>query len=257
MTFSEQIVYGMFKPSKYKEILELKKGRTVLYVIVLMLVLGIVAFLIPTAALITGFGGFEKLFTQKVAPFSFSDGELTIERPFEMTFDYNNILIDSSVETITDNMLEKDGIYYAAGSKTIRLSYVLGRNIYDYQAVELKYLLPEGLDNQMMCEFIPGIYLFLVLMFLGTCLGFFIKYAIYALILSICIQSVNKRMELGLSYGQVFMLCFYGQSFAMVLTNFNMALGLLPTTLVSIVGIFVSIHIITTATLGMSKTNQV
>lgn len=62
MTFSEQIVYGWFKPSKYKDMIELPRRRFVAYVIVMMLVLSIVSYVVPTASIIFGFGGFEKLF---------------------------------------------------------------------------------------------------------------------------------------------------------------------------------------------------
>lgn len=66
MTFSEQIVYGWFKPSKYKDMIELPRRRFVAYVIVMMLVLSIVSYVVPTASIIFGFGGFEKLFTQSL-----------------------------------------------------------------------------------------------------------------------------------------------------------------------------------------------
>ena len=44
MTFSEQIVYGWFKPSKYKDMIELPRRRFVAYVIAMMLVLAIVSY---------------------------------------------------------------------------------------------------------------------------------------------------------------------------------------------------------------------
>lgn len=52
MTFSEQIVYGWFKPSKYKDMIELPRRRFVVYVIVMMLVLSIVSYVVPTASII-------------------------------------------------------------------------------------------------------------------------------------------------------------------------------------------------------------
>ena len=44
MTFSEQIVYGWFRPARYKDMIELPRRRFVAYVIVMMLVLSIVDF---------------------------------------------------------------------------------------------------------------------------------------------------------------------------------------------------------------------
>lgn len=54
MTFSEQIVYGWFKPSKYKDMIELPRRRFVAYVIAMMLVLAIVSYVVPTASIISG-----------------------------------------------------------------------------------------------------------------------------------------------------------------------------------------------------------
>ena len=78
MTFSEQIVYGWFKPSKYKDMIELPRRRFVVYVIVMMLVLAIVSYVVPTASIISGFGGFEKLFTQSLGEVNYTDDTLSV-----------------------------------------------------------------------------------------------------------------------------------------------------------------------------------
>ena len=68
---------------------------------------------------------------------------------------------------------------------------------------------------------------------------------------------MNKQLELGLSYGQVYMICFYGMSLGMLITNFNIAMGLISPMLVSMVTVFVSIHFMTNAMVSMRKDNQV
>lgn len=257
MTFSEQIVYAMFKPSRYKEMVNLKTGRSVLFIVVMMLVLGIVSFLVPTGAYITGFGGFETLFTERMGTMEYKDGELSIDRPFEMSYDYNNILIDTSVESITNEMMDKDGAYMAVGSKTLRMTFAYDGEVIDYMTVPLDTLIEEGFTNESLCDIIPNIYAYLVLVFILTSIGYFIKYAVIALILSIFYNSLNKQFEFGLSYGQVFMVCFYGQTFGYILSNFNAALGLLPQLLVSSVSIFISIHMITYSAALMKSDKQV
>ena len=257
MTFSEQIVYAMFKPSRYKEMVNLKTGRSVLFIVVMMLVLGIVSFLVPTGAYITGFGGFETLFTERMGTMEYKDGELSIDRPFEMSYDYNNILIDTSVESITNEMMDKDGAYMAVGSKTLRMTFAYDGEVIDYMTVPLDTLIEEGFTNESLCDIIPNIYAYLVLVFVLTSIGYFIKYAVIALILSIFYNSLNKQFEFGLSYGQVFMVCFYGQTFGYILSNFNAALGLLPQLLVSSVSIFISIHMITYSAALMKSDKQV
>ena len=245
MNFSEQIVYAMFKPSKYKEMIKLKTSRFVGFTIVLMLVLGIVTFVVPAGAYITGFGGFEKLFANKMSRIEFKNGTLSIENPFNISIEGMNIIIDTETETVPDEKMTKNGAYIALGSKNMRMAIVTGKDILNYQVVSLNKFLPEGLNNEMLTSFIPWIYVYLVLAFLVTCIGFFLKYGLMALLFSIVINSMNKRMELGLSYGQVFAICFYGQTLAMILVNFNSAIGFLPAILVSLAGIFISANMIT------------
>lgn len=257
MTFSEQIWYGLFKPSKYKEILQLRARRSVLYVVVLMLVLGLITFVMPTAAIIAGFGGMNKLFTETMSPMSYDGESLTIERPFRMAVDGSIFLIDTEYYTVPDSELERDGAYIALGSKNIRLTTVFGGEIWSDSIMSLDQVIGPGFNNQSLVSLIPAIYVSLFICYIIMCLGFFIKYAIFALVLSIFISSVNKQMSIGLSFGQVFMLCFYGQSLGIVISNFNLAVGLINPTIVSLVTMFISIQFVTSAIVLMHKDNQV
>lgn len=256
MNFSEQIVYAMFKPSKYKEIINLATKRFVSFTIVFMLVLGLVTFIVPAGAYIAGFGGFENLFKNKVSSIQYNDGVLSIEKPFEISIEGMNILIDSETATVPDEKLDRDGTYFAVGSQNMRVSVVYDREIMDYQTVSLSSILPEGFNNEMLIDFIPGIYMYLVIMFIITCVGFFIKYGFIALVFSILINSMNKRLELGLRYGQVFAICFYGQTLGMILVNFNAALNFLPAIIVSLVATFISINMITMSVAIMHQGKQ-
>ena len=253
MTFSEQIWYGLFKPSKYKELLELKAGRSVLYVAVIVLIMGLVTFVVPTAAVITGFGGMNKLFTETMAPVSYDGESLSIEEPFKLSADGIHFIVDSTYYTVPDKELRVDGTYFAAGSKNLRMVTLLSGEVWMDSIVPLDQVLGSGFSNQSLVELIPAIYVSLFLSYLLMSLLFFLKYGFYALILTILYSSMSKQFELGLSYGQVFMVCFYGMSLGMILTNFNIAMGLISPTLVSMVTIFVSIHFMTTALVSMRK----
>lgn len=257
MTFSEQIWYGLFKPSKYKEILGLKASRSVLFVSVVVLVLGLVTFVVPTAAIIAGFGGMNKLFSETMAPITYDGEKLTIEEPFRMTAGSAVFLIDTTYYTVPDKELTTDGTYFAIGSKNMRVVTVIGEEIWMDSIVPLEEIFGEGFSNDSLVSLIPAIYVSLFLCYLIMSLMFFLKYGFYALILTIMYNSMNKQFELGLSFGQVFMLCFYGMSLGMIITNFNIAMRLISPTIVSMVTIFVSIHFMTTAMVSMRKDNQV
>lgn len=257
ITFAEQIVYAMFKPSRYKEILELGTKRFILFAIVLCLVLGIVNFAVPASAVITGFGGFQKLFSKNIGPFTYSDGVLKAEKKFDMTIGLYHIIIDTSENKISDDQMKKEGMYIAFGSSTLRMTMVANGQLMDYDTFDLSMLFMEGFNNEILIQMIPYIYIYLVIWFFATAINAFIKYGIYALIMSIYINAINKHNNIGLSYGKVFMLCFYGQTLGIILSNFNAALGLIPAIIVNIIGIFISFHMITSATILLDKRNQV
>lgn len=257
MTFSEQVTYAMFKPSKYKELVNLKTSRFVTFVIIICLMLGVVTFAVPTAAKISAFGGFEKLFGSQISELSYKDGSLSIAEPFEFNIDGVRFIIDTDKEIVSDDKLEADGYYIAFGSKSMRVVYVYDHKIYDDTALDLAYLLPDGLNNQMLIDVIPVIYGSLVFAFIINCVMFFLKYGFYALILSLMINSFNVQFNLKLTRGQVFQICFYGETLGMVVANFNMAMGLLPYDIVNIIMIFVSMNIITKSVILMNPKHHV
>lgn len=245
MTFSEQIVYGCFRPAKYKEMLELPRKRFVLYVIVMMLVLGIVGFVLPTASVISRFGGFEQLFETSLGEVRFQNERLSVANQYNFQINYANLLIDTTQETVANESLTKQGMFIAVGSKTVRVSAVVGSKVTDYGVYYLSDYLMDGFSNESLLAMIPSIYMALFFSLLGVMISYFIKYAVVALVFSILVNGMNKQFHLGLSFGQVFVLCFYGQSFAMILSNFNAFVSFLPSMLVSIIGIFVTVHMIT------------
>ncbi len=253
MTLSEQIVYGLFKPSKYKDMVELPTKKFVAYVIVMMLVLGIVGFVVPTASIISGFGGFEKLFSQSLGQVEYKDGELSVSNDFNMHINYANFIVDTSQETVQNEKLKKEGMFIAVGSKTVRVSVVLGSKVTDYGIYYLSDYLEEGFNNDSLLALIPSIYMGFFLTLIGTMISYFMKYAFISLLLSILVNSMNKQFHLNLRFGQVFELCFYAQSFGMVLSNFNLAINLLPAMIVSIIGIFVTVHMLTMSVVTMKQ----
>lgn len=252
MTFSEQIVYAMFNPNKYKELIQLKKGRFVLFAMVISMVLGIVNFVVPTSAWIARFGGFEKLFDRKIGNIIYENGELKDDTKYEMSFNGTHFKINTDEETVPKSEMKKDGIYVTFGSKYAQMSSVYDEKVHTYQSFGYAGMLPEGFDNQSLVDFIPTIYVYLVLVFITSCIGYYIRYAFFAIILSFMINTINQKLELGLTFTQRFRLCFYGETLGLIVSNFNRALGLLPDLLVSFVTIFVSVRMISTSLISMA-----
>ncbi|MBR1815600.1 MAG: DUF1189 family protein [Lachnospiraceae bacterium] len=259
MTFAEQIVYAMFKPSKYRELIDLKKSRFTVFVIVLMLAVGLVRQVIPEAAFITGFGGFEKLFTEKMAPLNFNDGSLVIESPFTMSMPVYKIMIDTDADKVSEDKMDKSGGYIAFGRKYLSIVVNDGSRLLSYGDALLSELLPDGFSNETLRSMIPFIYFSLVISYLVYSAGCFLKYAVLALLFGLSISGINRMANIGLDKKEIFRLCFYGQTLGILISNFNSALGLLPSLFVSIICIMISVHMINLGLRnigGMSKVDQ-
>ncbi len=68
---------------------------------------------------------------------------------------------------------------------------------------------------------------------------------------------INNNLGMGLSKGDIFKLCIYGQTLGIIISNFNMAMGLLPSGIVSGICVVISINMISAGAFGMNKPNQV
>lgn len=257
MTLSEQIVYAMFKPSRYRELVELKKGRFALFVTVLMIVLGIVSFAIPAGATITGFGGFKTLFSNQLKTIRYEDGGLKLDTRFHMEVSGIDILIITDEEEVPDSEMSRNGVYVAVGSRVMSIVTSMDGTIMHYQDMDISVLFDEGFNNESLITAIPRIYMYMFFIFVARCAGFFIKYGSIAVLFGLFINTVNKSMHMNMSFGEVFRLCFYGQTLGIIISNFNQALGLLPAMLVSLICVFVSVRMITSAIMYFNPRNYV
>ena len=114
-----------------------------------------------------------------------------------------------------------------------------------------------GFNNDTLKRMIPFIYTYMVISLLVSCAGYFLKYALLALVFGIFVNAINNNLGLGLSKKDVFKLCFYGQTLGIIISNFNAALGFLPVGIVSGICIVISINMISSGAFSMNKMNQV
>ncbi len=256
MTLSEQIVYGMAKPKKYKELIELPAGRSAGYVAVMMLILCLVGYIVPVASSIAGFGGFTKLFRENMPRLEYKSDTLTSTGPFMLSIKGVHIIINTEEEEVNESRMRAEGAYIAIGAKKLTLNISYGGKVDSYGKMSLNTLLPDGFTNEDLVNAVPYIYAYLVLGLIITLLSYFIKYAFFAIILSLILRALVRQLDLNMSFGQLFMISFYGQSLSFIITNFNAALGLIPGFIVSAVGIFITVHMITSAVASLKKTES-
>ena len=237
----------MVKPKKYKELIELPASRSAGYVAVMMLILCLVGFIVPVASSIAGFGGFTKLFTENMPKLEYKSDTLSSTGPFMLSIKGVHIIINTEDDEVNESRMRAEGAYIAIGAKRLTLNMSYGGKVDSYGKMSLKSVLPDGFTNDDLVSAIPYIYAYLVLGLIVSLLSYFIKYAFFALILSAILRALTRQLDLTVTFGQLFMISFYGQSLSFVLSNFNAALGLIPGFIVSAVGIFITVHMITSA----------
>ena len=244
----QQFANALTKAGSYIDMIRLRTGKSVKYIISLMVLVAVMTAVIPTVAAIVTFGGFENLFLNKIPAFRMENGELKAEKMFDIDISGVHFYVDTGSEFVDNSVFDDDSVYIAIGSRTMRGVYKMSGVVTDFYRMSLSEILPDGFDNQALAAQIPAIYLALFMNFILVILQNGIKYSLLALIYMIMTVPICKRTGLMLSKYQIFMLCFYAQTLGILLVNINAALGyLLPSFLFSMIGIFATFRYISAA----------
>ncbi len=259
MSFFEQLAASITKPSKYFALAKDSLRHKNTYIIVTAIIMSIMTFVIPAAAVIAGFGGFNNLFSKSMPAMSFEDGVFKASKHFDMEISSVHFYVDTSKEavTMTDEMSEEYALYINFGSKKYSIIMSQGdEGNVTLASGNLTEILPEGFDNDMLVQTIPLIYAGLFFDFLVVAIGKAINYMIYSLILMIFVLPIIKKYDNILTVSECFYFCYFAVTFAMLVESINQALGyLIPSFIVLIIGFFFTVRCIFKAIASLDSTN--
>ena len=239
----EQLRISIMSPKQLIGLSQLKVSRFVKYVLIIGFLVIIMTYIVPTAATLAGFGGFHKLFEEKMPNFTVQNATLTAESRFSVNLGNYEILMDTEEDTVSQDKFLGKLVTVAIGKK--RVQVVVSQSGLNEVAVDqpISYLFEDGFTRQNLVDAIPGFYIALGLVGLFSMAGVIVKYLIASLLYMILAWGLAKQSDLGLTKGNIFRLCFYAQTIGILLVNLNEALGfLIPSLIVSAVGIFISIR---------------
>jgi len=248
MSFFEQLAASITKPSKYFALAKDTLKHKITYIVATAIIMSIMTFVIPAAAVIVGFGGFNNLFSVSMPKMSFEDGTFTASRFFDMEISSVHFYVDTTKEsvTMTEEMSEDYSLYFNFGSKKYDIVMTQGDegNI-TLASGQLTEILPEGFDNNTLVKTIPMIYAGLFFDFVLVAVGKALNYMIYSLILMIFVTPLMKKYDNILTTSECFYFCYFAVTFAMLIESINQALGyLIPSFIVLIIGFFFTIRCI-------------
>ncbi len=214
------------------------------YSFALLTLVSVVIYVIPMIAAIIGFGGFEKLFNEKIPEIHVENGVLTAEDRFEMAVPNMHVVIDTSEEAGALPDTDTGGLYLIFGSREYRLTILetagSQRVSQNFLVGNISDILPDGTVRSDLEKITPAIYVALFLTWVIMIFGLYIRYFFMALIYMLFTVPLVRRSGLALTNGEIFRMCFYAETTGILLVNINMATGLLPGAIVSVAGMIIT-----------------
>ena len=132
VTLLDQLSIAVSSPKNYRHLVFRKKGRLVLFVVVLSFLLAFIEFGIDTIFWINKVGGFGNLATNEIPAFEYKNGRLAIERDVQLEFSGATLYINTEKAAVDLNDMETDGVYVTIGSEKIVMGMVTGGVGYTY-----------------------------------------------------------------------------------------------------------------------------
>ena len=239
----EQMRISIVSPKQLIGLSFLKVSRFVRYVIFLSFLVVVMTDIVPMAATIAGFGGFNKLFKEKMTDFSVQDGVLTAKDTFSMTLGDYEIIMDTSEDAVSQEKFIGKFITIAIGKRRVQVVVTqsgMSEVAMDYS---VSSYFADGFTREDLVSAIPGFYLGLGIIVLVSMLWIVGKYLLASLIYMLLSNVLVRQSGLSLTRGNVFRLCFYAQTIGILLVNLNQATGgYIPGIILTIVGIFITLR---------------
>jgi hypothetical protein len=233
VTLLDQLSISMLNPRNYKQLLKLKTGRVVLFIVVVSFLFAFLEFGIAAISWVSSVGGFDNLATNIIPAFTWQDGKLDMERETQIEVGDSVIYFNTEKLSVPLTDMESDGVYITVGSNIITIGMVADGQAYTYMEMPLSYMMiSEGFDNNQLAKLSTAFYVYLVFVFIFVMIGKAAKQLLLALIFSIMANALAKNINSGLTFGKVYTICIYGVTLPMLLMSVNVALGYMISSLV-------------------------
>lgn len=251
ISFTEQIRIALSKPLWYKSLFQQSWGKHLCYFLVLIVLITVIQYVIPLTAYLQSMGGLKELITERFPQFTFEQGQLDMELPFELNRDGVYLYIDTSVDAYTQADAEQKEATLDDGN-TLKIVYMVSRtNVVCNQALaplDLSSFNMITLNNQMVYQMAPG---YLIVMGVANLIYNMIAYLVSALFFALFGYLMNRALKLNLKFGQIYLIAMYAKSVEILLESVLQVIGFSILYYVgSIVGIFITCSYMTR---GMSS----
>lgn len=188
LSMADRFLIAMFSPKEYVKILRETSGKTVGFVVLLILLVTLARYVVPMVAIIAGMGGMKGIIMDEIPEFSLENGKFYIEERIEKKDELSGIyvLIDSDENKFTEDDIPSGYVEAVLVSENNMLVYnefstYSGKS----QNVKFSELKGETISNQTILDNVFYIYMTLFTVFLFMYIMEYFKYMFMALCFSL------------------------------------------------------------------------
>lgn len=208
--FFRQIATAVAQPKKYERFLRLSTGRVIAFVLIFSLITTFVSYYLPFIISQVFGESYADIVDEYVPEFTLKDDVLTLSEPVEYDDGYTLVIANSNIEEFTREQLAEYTEAYASVylfSRTNMIFYTSGQETtYRYAELTIKELDREGLR-----DFIPSIYLMMVVSGLMNFVLCLFWYFLGALLLMLLGWSMKGFWNMRFSFLELFKLSVFSK----------------------------------------------
>lgn len=227
----EQLKIACLKPGQYRRLLEVAKGRVVVFFTVITLITTILGFGLDVLGFGISVGGAKNFILHRLPAFELKQGELHVDQQMDFTFAGIHFLANTKEDKVSmDDLSQQYSIEIAfAKDEMILKNTAVGQVVNRIPFSTMKNV---EFDNQAMTALIPVIYAMIGFLFLAQWAVNVVSYLSICVFISMLVyfnqktrlDQTEKERE-NISFGKIFKLSIYARVIFQLIETIGITVG--------------------------------
>lgn len=228
LTLIDSLITAMFVPKEYDNLLKLSTGKIVRYILIVLFLVCLIQYAIPSLGSIAGLGGVEGILMNETPEFALENGEFYLEKKIEQVDEVSGVcfIVDTTVEEYTKDDVPANMMQAVLVSKNNMLvynsMYGMGAMVESQDFEDLKDL---TITNQTVADMSGFIYASLLFVFVIVWFAAIIEYLLTALFYAFFIYMFVKAVIQELTFGTVYKVALFAQTIGVIVESITYSLG--------------------------------
>lgn len=215
ISWFEQFKIACLKPSQYKRLLELTKGKVILFLAVITLITTILGYGMDVAGFNVSVGGWKNFIENRLPAFELKDGKLSVDREMDFEIAGVHFMADTSKDKVNVSSFNSKYTMEMAFAKDEMMikNTAVGNMLNKVSFDQMKNVV---FNNKAMTAMIPMIHIFVVIMFFSQWVVNIISYLTIAIFISMLAYfnqktRLDRKNKENVSFGKIFKLSIYAR----------------------------------------------